>query len=608
MNYFNFGENRLTELKEIFKCPATTLDSTQRTILLSEIERALSGVWTAKQPSVEEFDYETVLPESDRKTLVDIIKSFAPMRRTKQHNLTDSAAPTYELLFEHLKAFGTDQGANSLIDQLLSAHKQRHFESTHLKARRTYIRAELHIFYSCARLLLPEEKVSKHQHTEPPSSNLENLFQKQREEFFTRSELFFKYKDSFCSAQASKQWYKVTTSLQHLSDITALHGQFKSKILSLRYKISQNTFTQCPLVLSSLVKGFYSIPQLKSLSNKERKATSFWEQLRAKGYINDLGMLQPAYDAAKTSNVNIAEGISALEKHSGDLIRIIDSATTNRCNSISFPDLLSTLSKIFISPSPYKNLYLLVSILLAEKHLLSLFPDCYADTRKNTTCSEKNAYFFIFLYLYFSRKPYEKNLLADTLLWQCLSEVLESESFLTELRAGEQQVKQSLEAACIKAQYKDLLNNPKTIEILAERLRIYSEELIKIDNTSQLVNQPQLAEVLGYTQQQISKILNASKLVISPFLLVNISQRTGLGTMYLLGLSDDPMAKQNGLSTAILKTPTFKVLYLSSRYKNKNLPSEDLRFLKFLRKKYGKRNRFKIKFKEPAQAEETKSK
>ena len=607
MNYFNFGENRLTELKEIFKCPVTKLDSTQRTILLSEIERALSGVWTAKQPSVEEFDCETVLPESDRKTLIDIIKNFAPMRRTKQHNLTDSAAPTYELLFEHLKAFGTDQGANSLIDQLLSAHKQRHFESTHLNARQAYIREELHIFYSCARHLLPEKKASKHQHTET-FSNLENLFQKQQEEFFTRSELFFEYKDSFCSAQASAQRDKVKTSLQQLSDITELHEQFKSKLLSLRYKILQNIFPQRPLVLSSLVKGFDSISQLKSLSNKERKATTFWEHLRAKGYINDLGMLQPAYDAAKTSNVNIAEGISSLEKYSGDLIRIIDSATTIRCNSISFSDLLSTLSKIFISPSPYKNLYLLVSILLAEKHLLSLFPDYYANIRKNTTCSEKNAYFFIFLYLYFSRKPYEKNLLADTLLWQCLSEVLESESFLTELRAGEQQVKQSLEAACIKAQYKDLLNNPKTIEILAERLRIYSEELIKIDNTSQLVNQPQLAEVLGYTQQQISKILNASKLVISPFLLVNISQRTGLGTMYLLGLSDDPMAKQNGLSTAILKTPTFKVLYLSSRYKNKNLPSEDLRFLKFLRKKYGKRNRFKIKFKEPAQAEETKSK
>lgn len=542
------GEERRQELFQALKKASSSPDTINRIVFFAEILHVLSGNMATENTSVDESTQGIILSTNDRNAILTEIKRLAPKRNRNKDAFTDNAAIIQQLLFESLKIFSTDTGATDLLNQILAKENKRPIENAYITARNNRIKRELHLFYSYASHLLTAESLTNQ------TPQLARIFEKNHKAFTQRANLFVK-NNAFYSIHAQDYWEEIDDCLKELSDVIALYTQFKPTLLNLCNDIITLQLEKFPLKASSLQKSTLTNYLKESITITRGQADALMDEFRNKGYINDLDILQPSYYQAIEKRVPVFQEFPAFSRFQRELLQKIDEISTKQKPYYSFDDLLKFLSTILPDPSCSQCLYLLITILYTEQHLLSLFPNSYSEIHKTGICSSKIPHFFLFLYLYFTRLSNKPDNLTDELFLDCLATVLKSEYSSDLLNDGLYSLKESIAVHHIKKTYATDLRNSETIRILGERLKLYSNGIIKVNGIIQPFNQEELSDLLGYTQQAISKILSGQKKFFSPSLLMKISKRTGLGILYLLGKADEPGAIPSGVTRVVFKHP-----------------------------------------------------
>ncbi len=531
-SHLKSGENHRQELFQALNAPSSYDESTQRLIFLTEISHVLSGILTSGAILVDESEHGLILSKNERYSLIEEIKRLSPQRNRNKDSFTGAAAIIQELLFEQLKTSSTDIGANKLLNQVLAKKNKESIEKAYIKARASQLSNELEIFYSYASRLLISENLTKQ--ILPPQ--IIELFKNQRDKFLNRMTCFSEHRTNFHPVYSQEQGENVHNSLAELSNFTNLYNQFRPTFLTLYSNLTELEFAIFPLNTSALENKTVTNYQNETITISRGKANALLDNFRTKGYINDLGILQPAYSQALSSKVNVFEDFSDFSNFRSGMVRLIENATNKQKTSYSISNLLDFLSTLLPETSSAQCMYLLIALLYTEQHLLSLFPNSYSETRQTCICSNKTAHFFLFLYLYFLRlsakldkgnKPNHLNCLIEELFVDYLASVLSAEYSSPQLRNGLYLLKESLAEHHIKALYSSDLKNEETINLLGERLKLYMNDTIKVNGISQHFSQEQVAQLLESTQQEISTITLGNKKFFSPALLVKISKETG---------------------------------------------------------------------------------
>ena len=582
-NHLKTGEKRHHQLLQALIESSQSFKSIHRIIFLTEIEHILSGSLASKPTPVDETEYKLFLSEGDRKAIVEEVKRLAPERNRNKDSFNNTAAIVQQLLFNHLKSFSTDRGATDLLNQFLLRENKHSVESAHIKARISRLRKELSLFYEYSIRLLSQEKIPR----EISSTEVISLFEAQHTAFIQRANFFSEHINAFHPNYSLDLEKKNLASLEQLTKIISLREQFKPTLLKFFIYILQCKIPSSSLTLFSLTKNQTARKLHFSLLDAEELLAA----LQTQEYINDLGTPQSSYFEAIDKEINLLQPLTAQKTNWPELMNMIQKIVTTKKAECNFKNIIKLFSQFRPRASSAKCLYLLASILLTEKHLLSLFPDSYSESQRSSISSDKTAHFFMFLYLYFSRSFSKPNILADILLIDCFSKVLSCEDFSNPLHEGLQELKNSLSEKHLKKVYSPVLRDRSTIITIGKRLNLYLNSTVKVANVSQIFSQEQFAKSLGCTQQELSNLIRGQNNSVPLSLLLKISKETGLGILYLLGKSDDPTALPNDLSRAVFKIPKGKkVLYLSDHYKNKLMSKKDRAFLKSIKKK------IKVKF------------